>query len=119
MWWELAQRVFGLRIWRGVPEPKETASELVASAEADGGAYVLPRNRHHHGGVTRDAAALGGRTGAEIAYRSRYRAAARLYIDAMHAAERADVVVDNDDLDHPVIHCSVEGAPAPSSGETM
>jgi uridine kinase len=52
-------------------------------------------------GIARDAAAFGGEADALVAYQSRYHAAARLYIDAVHPAERATVVVDNDDLDHP------------------
>jgi len=52
-------------------------------------------------GIARDASALGGEANAELVYQSRYHAAARLYIDAIRPAERATVVVDNDDLDHP------------------
>ena len=54
-------------------------------------------------GIARDSAALGGEANARVAYRSRYHAASRLYIDAVHPAERATVVVDNDDLDHPTL----------------
>jgi uridine kinase len=57
-------------------------------------------------GVARDAAALGGKANALFAYQSRYHAAARLYIDAVHPADRATVVVDNDDLDHPKLRFS-------------
>jgi uridine kinase len=60
-------------------------------------------------GIARDAAALGGEGNAGIAYQSRYHAAARLYIDAVRPAERATVVLDNDDLDHPVLHYSDYG----------
>ena len=67
-------------------------------------------------GIARDAAALGGRAKAEVAYRSRYHAAGQLYIDAVHPAERATVVLDNDDLAHPVLHYSGGAVPALGRG---
>jgi uridine kinase len=52
-------------------------------------------------GLARDAASLGGEDAARTAYQSRYHAAARLYISDRHPAERASVILDNDDLDSP------------------
>lgn len=60
-------------------------------------------------GLARDAVALGGEANALVAYQSRYHAAARLYIDAVRPAERATVVLDNDHLEHPVLHYSDYG----------
>lgn len=54
-------------------------------------------------GITRDAALLGGEKQARAAYQARYHAAARLYIDAVHPADSATIVFDNDDLDRPRI----------------
>ena len=52
-------------------------------------------------GIARDAAVLGGENQARAAYQARYHAAARLYIDAVHPADSATIVFDNDDLDRP------------------
>jgi uridine kinase len=52
-------------------------------------------------GVTRDAVLLGGESAARAAYRDRYHAAAQLYLDAVHPADRATVIVDNNDPAHP------------------
>jgi uridine kinase len=52
-------------------------------------------------GTHRDAKQLGGLAQAELMYDLRYHAAARLYLDAVHPAEIATLVVDNDDLSKP------------------
>jgi uridine kinase len=52
-------------------------------------------------GIAREAPLLGGVDIARTAYEDRYHAAARLYIDSVHPAERATIVVDNDDPDNP------------------
>jgi uridine kinase len=52
-------------------------------------------------GITRDAELLGGRSQAEHIYDKRYHAAARLYLESVHPAEHATLIVDNDDLAHP------------------
>jgi uridine kinase len=54
-------------------------------------------------GLRRDAAALGGRRKAETLYDTRYHAAADLYRRAVSPEEHADLVLDNDDLAHPVL----------------
>lgn len=51
-------------------------------------------------GVERDTARLGDHE-AEALHRDRYRVAEAIYIDEAHPAHRADVVVDNTDLDRP------------------
>jgi uridine kinase len=55
-------------------------------------------------GIARDASALGGEAETKIAYESRYHAAARLYINQVHPAEGATIVIDNDNLEHPQLH---------------
>jgi uridine kinase len=55
-------------------------------------------------GVARDAPLLGGEAAAKTAYEARYHAAARLYINAVHPAETATVVVDNDNVENPRLH---------------
>ncbi|WP_338887876.1 hypothetical protein [Rhodococcus sovatensis] len=54
-------------------------------------------------GVARDAAALGGITQADHAFKVRYHAASQLYLDEASPAERASLVFDNDDLDQPSV----------------
>jgi len=58
-------------------------------------------------GVARDALLLGGEAAAKTAYEARYHAAARLYINAVHPAESATVVVDNDNLANPRLHIQI------------
>jgi uridine kinase len=55
-------------------------------------------------GVARDRSLLGGETAARTAYEARYHAAARLYIEAVHPADSATIVVDNDNLESPRLH---------------
>lgn len=54
-------------------------------------------------GSARDADREGGTDAAAAVHRDRYLVAERLYIDEVGPVARADVVVDNRDLDHPVI----------------
>ncbi len=55
-------------------------------------------------GVAREAAAMGGAVQARKAYEDRYHAAAHLYLDRECPRERADVVVENNDIAHPRVH---------------
>lgn len=54
-------------------------------------------------GTLRDAAQFSSPVDAEDTYRTRYHAANRLYLDEVQPAIRADVVIDNDDIDHPIL----------------
>ena len=54
-------------------------------------------------GVARDEDALGGTAAARAAYEARYMAACRLYVSEQDPRGRASVVIDNSDLDAPVI----------------
>lgn len=54
-------------------------------------------------GIARDAVALGGHDAAADAYENRYLAACRLYLAEQDPRSRASVVVDNTDLDRPVL----------------
>lgn len=54
-------------------------------------------------GVDRDAASEGGRREAEALHRDRYLAAEQLYIDDVDPLSRADVIIDNTDLQAPVL----------------
>ena len=60
-------------------------------------------------GLRRDAAALGGRSEAERLYDTRYHAAAELYRRAVDPEQQADLVLDNDDLAHPVLRDARNG----------
>jgi len=55
-------------------------------------------------GLARDTPLLGGAAAAGAAYEARYHAAARLYIEAVHPADSATIVVDNDNLESPRLH---------------
>lgn len=55
-------------------------------------------------GIDRDHERLGGLDEARHAFDNRYHAAARIYLGEVSPAERADVVVDNNDPSHPVVH---------------
>jgi uridine kinase len=52
-------------------------------------------------GAARDAVAFGGRDAAVEAFRLRYHAAGRRYLDEIDPRGRATIVVDNNDLAHP------------------
>lgn len=52
-------------------------------------------------GTTRDAVRLGGIKEAEHAFTVRYHAASQIYLDEVQPAARADMVIFNDDLEHP------------------
>jgi uridine kinase len=52
-------------------------------------------------GLARDEDLLGGRDPAAVAYEQRYHAAARHYLDTVHPAGHATMIMDNDDLAHP------------------
>jgi uridine kinase len=54
-------------------------------------------------GARRDAARFGGQAEAERALDTRYLPACRLYRDEVDPVGRATVVLDNDDLDHPIL----------------
>ena len=64
-------------------------------------------------GVARDADAMGGPGRARRAYERRYQAAGRLYLDGVRPRDGADIVVENDDPAHPVLHVAgpFRGAP--------
>lgn len=51
----------------------------------------------------RDAALFGGLEAVEQIYRSRYHAACALYAADADPAQRAGILIDNNDLDHPVV----------------
>jgi uridine kinase len=51
----------------------------------------------------RDSALFGGGAAVEQMYRMRYHAACRLYAAEVNPGRRAGIVVDNNDLDHPVL----------------
>jgi uridine kinase len=59
--------------------------------------FSLARRR----GTARDAASLGGQEQTERLFDARYHAACRLYVNAVHPAERATVIVENNDLTNP------------------
>ncbi|MGN6609908.1 MAG: uridine kinase [Jatrophihabitans sp.] len=64
-------------------------------------------------GVARDAAALGGVEPARRAYDERYMAACDLYLQEERPAQRADVVIDHDDVEHPEVRRGLgESVPA-------
>jgi uridine kinase len=52
-------------------------------------------------GVSRDAAQFGGQVQAEQLYAARYHAACLLYLDVVRPADRATLVIDNNDLARP------------------
>ena len=54
-------------------------------------------------GVRRDSDALGGPVATDDAYRQRYHAACRRYVTEVGPADRADILVANSDVDHPVL----------------
>jgi uridine kinase len=54
-------------------------------------------------GIGRDADDLGGPAAAEKADIERYLAAGRLYVESVHPAEQAAVIVDNEDPAHPAL----------------
>jgi uridine kinase len=54
-------------------------------------------------GVARDAPALGGTEAAEAAYASRYAAACRIYVAEEGPRDRASIVVDHTDPQHPAV----------------
>lgn len=58
-------------------------------------------------GVAREAASMGGADQAREAYERRYHAAARLYLERARPKQGADVVVDNNDLAHPVVSVAI------------
>ena len=60
-------------------------------------------DRARERGVARDGDRLGGADAAEQAYRIRYHAACTRYLDEVAPADRAGVVIDNNDLDRPVL----------------
>jgi uridine kinase len=64
-------------------------------------------------GISRDAERLGGSKTAGQLYEQRYRPAFALYDSLCHPEEAADVVVDNDDLEHPAFHVRTGGRLAP------
>ena len=51
----------------------------------------------------RDAALFGGAAAVEQIYRMRYHAACALYAEDVDPVRRAGIVIDNNDLDHPVL----------------
>jgi uridine kinase len=68
-------------------------------------------------GTTRDSELFGGRSQAEQIYDTRYHAAARLYLESVHPAEQATLIVDNDDLANPGIRTPPgDVMPGPSGG---
>ncbi|MGB3369296.1 MAG: hypothetical protein WBD41_29130 [Rhodococcus sp. (in: high G+C Gram-positive bacteria)] len=62
-------------------------------------------------GVARDAEALGGNEQADNAFKVRYHAASQMYLDEVRPAERASLVFDNDDLDHPSVRMAHPESP--------
>lgn len=54
-------------------------------------------------GVARDGMALGGHSSALAAYEARYMAACRIYLAEQDPRGRASIVIDNSDLNAPVI----------------
>lgn len=52
-------------------------------------------------GTARDAHQLGGAEQAGVAFDNRYHAASRQYLADVHPADRADIVLDNGDLEQP------------------
>lgn len=54
-------------------------------------------------GLSRDGESLGGAAAARTLYERRYHAACRLYLETLKPAERASIVVNNDDVDKPRI----------------
>lgn len=54
-------------------------------------------------GTRRDTAQFGGLQEAREAFDNRYHAASRFYLDEVRPAARASVVIENDDLDRPVL----------------
>jgi uridine kinase len=56
-----------------------------------------------HRGSARDAAAFGGVDQARAAFATRYHAANRRYLAAVDPETKADVVIDNNDLNHPAL----------------
>lgn len=68
-------------------------------------------------GIARDSRLLGGEAAAGVAYDRRYHAAARIYLRSVHPDDRADIVIDNDDLERPVLHvrrpATEDGSPIP------
>jgi uridine kinase len=62
-------------------------------------AFDVARGR----GVARDAAAFGGSAAADRAYRERYHAAGRMYLDRVDPAARASILLGHDDPRRPVL----------------
>lgn len=54
-------------------------------------------------GTTRDAAAFGGVDKASTAFKTRYHAANHRYLAEVSPETRADIVIDNNDIDHPTL----------------
>jgi uridine kinase len=60
-------------------------------------------------GIDRDAGRLGGFDAARLLYAQRYRPAFALYDALCHPETIADAVIDNDDLEHPVMYIRRDG----------
>jgi uridine kinase len=70
-------------------------------------------------GLARDSTTFGGTSEAVRAYAERYHAAGHLYIRSVNPADRAMVIIDNEDLLHPQVHFAARsGAHGRRSGET-